>query len=82
VIYKLIVDFLKLIEGMSELYWREAGLGLKKLAKRLQVFKSEFVCDLADGKVGRRKLLFGQFDQLVVQMLLRILSGQGFEEPA
>ncbi len=67
---------------MPELHWRKAGLGLKKLAEGLQVFKSQLIGNLADGEIGGRKFLLGQFDQLIVQMLLGVLAGEGFEQAA
>ena len=67
---------------MTELQRRKAGFGLEQLTEGLQVLKAQLVGDLAHGKVGGGKLFLGQPDQLVVQVLLGILAGKRFEQPA
>ena len=67
---------------MPELHWGETGFSFKEFAERLQVFKAQFIGDFADREARGRELFLGQFDQLVVQVLLRVLARQGFEQTA
>ena len=46
------------------------------------MFKAQFIGYLANGEVRGRELFFSQFDKLVVQMLLRVLAGERFEQAA
>lgn len=70
---------LKLIEGRPELDRRKIGLAFKQFAERLRVLKSQLKSNFANGKRSCRKFFFCLFNDLVVNVLLCVLTGKGFQ---
>ncbi len=60
-------------ERLSECKGRKLCFGFKQPAKRLQMFKSQFISDLAYGQVGGGNSFFGPFYQLFMDVMLWVL---------